>query len=176
MNGSELVALGEISNAQGVTGEVRVIPFTHFPERFQRLDRVFAGSGECWQPLHVKGVRPHRQFLLIRFAEINDRNAAEGLKGMLLAVPPDERWPLPEGHFYVDDLMGMVVCDENGKRLGTIRDVLETGANSVLVVQESKEELLIPMLKTVIREVDLSGRVMRVQLPLGLLEEPGDAD
>lgn len=172
----DLVVIGEIVTTQGIRGDVRVVPLTDFPERFRSLDRVFVGPGDIWRPMHVRSVRFQSRFVIIRLDEVPDMNAAEALRRSLIAVPRSERWQLPHDHYYVSDLLGLAVEDENGRRLGKVLDVLETGSNSVLVVDDAGRDILVPMLKTVIRRIDVTGGIISVQLPPGLLEEPEDAD
>lgn len=175
MNDSELVTIGQIVNTQGIRGELRVVPFTSFPERFQGLERVLVGRENAWQTMHIQSVRYHRQFVMLTLAEVPDMNAAEALKGSFMAVPSAERWQLPEGHYYVDDLRGMAVTEDTGRHLGAVTDIIETGAHSVLVVGNGKNEILIPMLKSVVLGVNLSERLITVHLLPGL-EETGHAD
>ncbi|HBR23837.1 MAG TPA: 16S rRNA processing protein RimM, partial [Firmicutes bacterium] len=128
-----------------------------------------------WRPLHISSYRFQKQFVILSFDEIPDMNAAETIKGLLIGVPADERWPLPKNHYYIDDLIGMEVFEADGHLLGTVREVLETGSNAVLSVMRGKQEVLIPMLKSVIKSVDLSRRVINAALPPGLLEDDQDA-
>jgi len=175
----DFCAIARIVNTQGCKGEVRAVLLTDFPERFAGLRRVFIGKAEtcagAWRPLHIAGFRFQKQFVILRFDEIPDMNAAETIKGQLIGVPANERWPLPEGHFYIDDLIGMEVFDADGQPLGAVREVLETGSNAVLSVMLGKQEVLVPMLKSVIKSVDLSRRVINAALPPGLLEDDQDA-
>lgn len=134
-----------------------------------------SSNANAWRPLHIAGFRFQKQFVILRFDEIPDMNAAEAIKGQLIGVPADERWPLPEGHYYIDDLIGMEVFDADGRPLGTVREVLETGSNAVLSVMLGKQEVLVPMLKSVIKSVDLSRRVINAALLPGLLEDDQDA-
>lgn len=175
MNESELVTIGQIVNTQGIRGEIRVVPFTSFPERFQGLERAFVGRENAWRAMHIQSVRYQRQFVILTLSEVPDMNAAETLKGLFIAVSSAERWQLPEGHYYVDDLKGMAVTEDTGRLLGAVTDIIETGANSVLVVGSGKKEFLVPMLKSVVLEVNLSERVITVHLLPGL-EETGHAD
>lgn len=177
-NGSgDFCAIARVVNTQGHKGEVRAVLLTDFPERFNGLRQVFIGKADAvaWRPLHIAGFRFQKQFVILSFDEIPDMNAAETIKGLLIGVPADERWPLPEGHYYIDDLIGMEVFDVNGRSLGTVREVLETGSNSVLSVMLGKQEVLVPMLKSVIKSVDLSRRVINATLLPGLLEGDQDA-
>jgi 16S rRNA processing protein RimM len=177
----DFCAIARIVNTQGHKGEIRAVLLTDFPERFTKLRRVFIGKADAnantsvWRPLHISSYRFQKQFVILSFDEIPDMNAAETIKGLLIGVPADERWPLPEGHYYIDDLIGMEVFEADGHLLGTVREVLETGSNAVLSVMRGKQEVLIPMLKSVIKSVDLSRRVINAALPPGLLEDDQDA-
>ncbi|HBE06604.1 MAG TPA: 16S rRNA processing protein RimM [Firmicutes bacterium] len=187
----DFCAIARIVNTQGHKGEIRAVLLTDFPERFTKLRRVFIGKADAnantstnmntsantsvWRPLHISSYRFQKQFVILSFDEIPDMNSAETIKGLLIGVPADERWPLPEGHYYIDDLIGMEVFEADGHLLGTVREVLETGSNAVLSVMRGKQEVLIPMLKSVIKSVDLSRRVINAALPPGLLEDDQDA-
>lgn len=171
----DLVAIGEIVSTQGIRGDLRVVSLSDFPERFRELKRVFVGHEDSWQEMHVRSVRFHGRFVIIGLREVSDMNAAEALRRSFIAVPRAERWALPEGYYYVSDLIGLTVEDERGRQLGSVKDVFETGSNSVLVVGGGDQEILVPMLKTVIRQVDPSSGKILVQLPPGLVEEPDDA-
>jgi 16S rRNA processing protein RimM len=97
-------------------------------------------------------------------------NAAEQLRGGYLEITREQLVPLPEGSYYIFEIIGLKVYDLDGAYLGEITDVLQTGANDVYVVETGGKPLLIPALKQVVREVDLQGRRMRVELPEGLME------
>jgi 16S rRNA processing protein RimM len=118
----------------------------------------------------VETVAYHKRFVILTFREIPDMTAAEKLKGALLQVPRSELVPLPDGHYYIFDIVGLTVYTQEGERLGVVQDVLRTGANDVYVVQAESggAPLLIPALKAVVREIDLEGGRMTVVLPEGL--------
>src|SRR5690554_3841069 len=134
----ELVSIGEVTAPHGVRGEVRVLPLTDFPRRFQGLARVFVRRRHETAPEEraVERTRFHKGFVIVKLEGVDDRDAAETLRGALLQVGRDQVHPLPEGQYYVFDIVGMHVVDEDGRDLGVVRDVLFTGANDVYVVEK----------------------------------------
>lgn len=157
-----MIAIGKIIAPQGVRGEVRVMPLTDFPERFRDLKIAQLDDGTN---LPVEGVRYHQQFVLLKFRDMNDRNAIEHLRGKLIKIEHKDLVPLPVGHYYIFDIIGLEVFTEEEEYLGKVSDVLETGSNDVYIVeQKDKQPLLIPALKTVVLEIDIVGGKMIVKL------------
>lgn len=167
----EFICIGKILKSQGHRGAVRVLPLTDFPERFQDMKKVRVKLQDGRSLYTIEDIKPHGgKFLTIKFKEVIDMNAAEKLRGGLLEVPRAELVPLQEGSYYIFDIVGMKVFDRAGTYLGEITDVLQTGANDVYVVETGGRPLLIPALKQVVKEVDLPGRRMLVELPEGLAD------
>lgn len=167
----ELVAIGEVSAPHGVRGEVRVVPLTDFPERFRRLERVFVRRPRQAEPEErtVERTRFHKGFVIVKFEGVDDRNEAETLRRALLQVAPEDVHPLPEGQYYVFDIVGLHVFDEDGREIGVVKDVLFTGANDVYIVRKSDgSELLLPAVKDVVRRIDVDAGRMEVRLLPGL--------
>lgn len=167
----ELVAIGEVSAPHGVRGEVRVVPRTDFPERFRGLKRVFVRRSRNAAPEErkVERTRFHKGFVIVKFEGIDDRDEAEALRRALLQVAPDEVHPLPEGHYYVFEIVGLQVIEEDGREIGVVKDVLFTGANDVYIVQKSDgSELLLPAVEDVVRRIDVDAGRMEVRLLPGL--------
>ena len=155
------VVIGKAGAPHGLRGEVRVIPLTDFPERFESLREVFIGE----RVFHVEHVHYHRQFVLLTLAECTSREAAAQLTGELLRVAREDAAPLAEGEFYTFDIIGLAVLDMAGERLGEVTNVLKTGSNDVYVVKKPDgSELLVPALKNVVREIDIAGGFLRVDL------------
>lgn len=155
------VVIGKVGAPHGLRGEVRVIPLTDFPERFESLREVFVGE----RVFHVEHVHYHRQFVLLTLAECTSREAAAKLTGELLRVAREDAAPLAEGEFYTFDIIGLAVLDMAGERLGEVANVLKTGSNDVYVVKKPDgAELLVPALKKVVREIDITGGFLRVDL------------
>ena len=155
------VVIGKAGAPHGLRGEVRVIPLTDFPERFESLREVFIGE----RVFHVEHVHYHRQFVLLTLAECTSREAAARLTGELLRVAREDAAPLAEGEFYTFDIIGLAVLDMAGERLGEVTNVLKTGSNDVYAVKKPDgAELLVPALKKVVREIDIARGFLRVDL------------
>lgn len=170
MGNEKYITIGKIVNTQGHRGEVRVYPLTDFPDRFKEMESVVVNSGERHRTLHIERVYFHKRFVIIKFKEIKDMNDAEMLKGGLLQIDRHELVPLPEGSFYIFEIIGLSVYTESGDYLGKVADVLQTGANDVYLVDRDEEgQVLIPALKKVVKKVDLEKGFMLVELPEGLL-------
>lgn len=161
--------IGKIVNTQGIKGEVRVVPLTDFPERFFGMKEILVLQQGQLSAYHPEQVREHKNFILIKFAEVPDMNAAEQLKGALLQVPESELADLPEGYYYLHQLEGLEVRSVDGTSLGAIKEILAAGANDVWVVRDSGgKEIMIPAVKPFIKSVDVAAGYVLVELPEGL--------
>lgn len=166
------VTIGFIAAPHGVKGMLRVVPATDFPDRFRGLNRVFLCLGEkrCEFKVQNSG-RLSRGMVCLGLQGLSSRDSAEQWRGASLQVPRHEAVPLPEGHFYVFDLVGCTVDTVDGRRLGTLKDVYPTGANDVYsIIADDGKELLIPALKTVVLSIDIDARKIVVDPPPGLLD------
>ncbi len=169
--GEQYITIGKIVNTQGHRGDVRVIPLTDFPERFDAMEKALVELNGQTMLMNIERTYPHKKFIVIKFAGIDDMNAAERLKNATLLIHRDELMPLPEDTFYIFDIVGMEVFAGDGRRLGQVRDVLQTGANDVFIVEgATMRPLLIPALKKVVCNVDMEQKKMTVCLPEGLEE------
>ena len=160
------VAVGWITRAHGVTGEVAVVVLSDVPERFAEGAVVYLEDGRA---LTVRSARPHGGRLLVRFREVADRTQAEALRGRLLVVPTSMSPPLPEGSWWDHDIEGCLVRTEGGRELGLVREVIHTAANDVWVaVDEAGAETLIPVLRDVLVDVDVAARRIVIREVPGL--------
>lgn len=169
------ITIGKIVNTQGHRGEVRVIPLTDYPERFSETRKVFlkrSGRDNELAVYQIEKSYAHKKFIILKFLGVNDMNAGEELKGSLLLIPKEELMPLPEDTFYIFDIVGMEVYTTSGRELGQVKDVLQTAANDVYIVEGSSggRPLLIPALKKVVHNINLKEKKMIVELPEGLEE------
>jgi 16S rRNA processing protein RimM len=158
-----LAAVGRIVAAHGLHGELKVALLTDSPERFRvmRTLFVFGGGSEETEPHQIESLRRMDRQILIKLRGVDDRNAAESLKGRFLGIPQDQRKPLPDDSFYPDQLIGLSAETEKGIRIGTVKDVLAYPAQNLLAVDCDGREVLIPMVKEIIKKVDLtSGKVV----------------
>jgi 16S rRNA processing protein RimM len=150
------VAVGRITRAHGVQGEVSVLVLSEVPERFAHGATVWLEDGRT---LTVTSSRRHRDRLLVRFEEIADRTQAEGLRGALLVVPESSSPALPEGSWWDHQIEGCALETDTGRALGTVREVIHTAANDVwAAVDESGAETLIPVLKDALVSVDVEAK------------------
>lgn len=167
----EKIKIAKVINTHGIRGEVKAIPLSDFPERYSLLKSVFIEWGASYRECRVESVRWHKKQLLIKLEGIDNPDQAELLKNKYLTINVEETVPLPEDSFYLFEIIGLDVVNVHGNTMGTIKDVLQTGANDVYVVQrDNGKELLIPALKKVVRQVDLENRTMVVEIPPGLVD------
>ena len=164
------LAIGRVVRAHGVRGELSVAVLTDFPERFETTEWVDLGNEFEAEPYRLKKHRWHKQNVLLTLAEVNDRTQAEQLTGLLVQVPVEDAMPLPEGGYYLYQIMGLTVVTVQGDTLGVVSDILETKANDVYVVSRpGQKEALLPAIPDVIKSVDLEKGQIMVELIDGLI-------
>lgn len=165
--------LGQILRPHGVRGEVRLRILTAYPERIAELDSVFLGDDpdtDDVMPYGIEHMRMHQDYGLLKLEGVNDRNEAELLRDLYVMVDLEHAVPLEEGEFYLYQLIGLSVNTDDGNALGTLVDVLETGANDVYVVSSPEHgEILIPATDETIIKTDIEAGIVVVKLPDGLL-------
>jgi 16S rRNA processing protein RimM len=156
--GEELLAVGRITRAHGIRGEVAVLNLSEVKVRFEPGSRLRLEDGRT---LTVEAARPHGHRLLVKFEEVPDRTVAEALRGQVLLVPAAEAPDPAEGSYWVHQVVGLEVVTENGRRLGHVREVLHNPANDLWVTGGPGGEVLIPALGEVVLEVDVgAGRAV----------------
>lgn len=169
----EIVHIGRITSPHGIRGEVRVLPLTESPDRFDGLERCFLVSSDekSRKEIDIRSVRTADRMLLVSLADVDSRDQAKALNGCLLSVSRDQAIQLPPGRHFIFDLIGCEVFDREAGGLGLLQDILQTGANDVYVVKRTgKKDLLIPVTRQVVCSVDIAARRIEVNLPDGLLE------
>jgi len=172
---TEMAVIGRVIRAQGLHGTLKVQPYSDYPERIKTLTRVFLEKDAVMKPYPVTDAFIHGRFWVFALEGIVTADDAELLKGALVKIPLSERVPLPEGTYYLDEIIGLEVYTVSGQLLGCVSDVLKTGSNDVYVVSrpqqptEKKQDLLIPALKTVVVRLEPALKRMEVELPEGLM-------
>lgn len=173
----DYLLLGEILRPHGVRGELRVRLLTDYPERIAKLDKVYLGSSPNAPnptPYAVEGFRMNTPYGLLKLREISDRDAADRLRQLFVMIDIAHAVPLEDGEFYLYQLIGMSVVLEDGQPLGTLVEVLETGANDVYIVDSPDYgEVLIPVIDETILSTDVTAGIVTVRLPEGLLPDKG---
>ncbi len=166
------LAVGLITTAHGLRGEVKVELHTDFPERFVEDAELYLG--DALEKVTIMGARPHQGQMLLQFHEITSREGAEALRGLWIFVPEAEAVALDEDTYFVHDIIGLAVETVTGEPIGTVTDVLFTGANEVYIVappDDPKREILLPAIADVVKEINLELGTMVVELLPGLLDE-----
>lgn len=167
----ELLRVGIISSTHGIRGEVKVFPTTDKVQRFQQLKQVILDTGKERIDLEVENVKFFKQFVILKFKGIDTIDAIEPYRGKDLLVTREHAVPLEEGEYFIADLIGLRVVSDQGEELGILKDVLQTGANDVYIVdRKEKKELLIPAIHQCILKIDLDISIMTVHLLDGLLD------
>ena len=166
----DLLKVGVITTTHGVRGEVKVYPTTDEPERFLELDYVLLDTGRELRKLEIKNVKVFKNLVILKFKGVDNINDIEKYKGRDLWIPREEGQELEEDEYYIADLLGMSVVLENGQEFGTLKDVMETGANDVYIIDSAEHgEVLLPAIKECILDVDLEKNVMTIHLMKGLI-------
>lgn len=166
-----LLKVGIISSTHGIRGEVKVFPTTDDVQRFKRLKNVLLDSGKEKRNLKIQSVKFFKQFVILKFEEIDDINDVEKYKGSSLYVTRDQAVKLKKDEYFIADLIGLRVIAEEEKLEGILKDVMETGANDVYVIELSNgRELLLPAIKECVLSVDIEKGEMQIRLLEGLLD------
>ena len=164
-----LLKVGVISSTHGIRGEVKVYPTTDDPRRFEALASVLLDTGRELCELEIEKVRYFKQFVILKFTDVDDINDIEPYKGKSLYVTREFAVPLKEDEYYIADLIGMEVFAGN-ERFGVIKDVMETGANEVYIIDSDKHgEVLVPAIRQCILDVDVENKKMQIRLMDGLI-------
>lgn len=158
----ELIEIGQIVNTHGIKGEVKLNPWTDDLYDIEELDVLYYENGD---ELKLERARVHKNTVIIKIKGIDNINDAEKLKGKVLFT---EKTPLPEGRYYIKDLIGLTAV-ENDTEIGTLTDVFNTGANDIYEIKTRiGKTLYLPVIDGVIGDVDLENKKIYVTIPEGL--------
>lgn len=167
----DLLQVGIITSTHGVRGEVKVYPTTDDPRRFRRLKEVVLDTGREKLNLEIEGVKFFKQFVILKFKGLDNINDIEKYRQKSLYVARKNAVRLQRDEYFIADLIGLKVQDEDGTELGTVKDVIETGANDVYEVEMADgRSLLLPSIKQCILNVDVENGMMQVHVLEGLLD------
>ena len=167
----DLLQVGIITSTHGVRGEVKVYPTTDDPRRFRRLKEVVLDTGREKLNLEIEGVKFFKQFVILKFKGLDNINDIEKYRQKSLYVTRKNAVRLQRDEYFIADLIGLKVQDEDGTELGTVKDVIETGANDVYEVEMADgRSLLLPAIKQCILNVDVENGMMQVHVLEGSLD------
>ena len=163
--------VGVITSPHGIAGEVNVFPTTDDPKRFRRLKEVILVKGKTESTVEIESVKFFKQMVILKLKGYDDRDSVEKLRQCSLLVPRENAVRLQKDEYFIADLIGLKVldADQNDEEIGTLEDVMSTGANDVYVIRKtSGEELLLPAIKQCVLEVNVLDGFVRVHLLEGL--------
>ena len=164
--------VGVIASTHGLHGEVNVFPTTEDPNRFKKLKKVTLHTkrGEEIE-LDVQSAKFFKKFVIVKFKQFNDINEVEKLKGCELTIERKDAIKLQPGEYYCADLIGLTIVDEDGTVLGTLVDVIQTGANDVYEMkrEDGEENVYIPAIKDCILDIDIENKQIKIHVIPGLL-------
>lgn len=167
----EFFQVGVITATHGIHGEVKVFPTTDDPNRFKKLKKVLLDTGAQKLELEVAGVKFFKKFVILKFKEFDDINQVEKYRKCPLLVTRENAVRLKKNEYFIADLIGLKVYTEDENFLGTLEDVMQTGANDVYqIVTEEGKEILLPAIRQCILDVDIESGNMKVHLLEGLVD------
>lgn len=165
----DMFRVGVIANTHGVRGEVKVFPTTDNPLRYKKLKEVLLDTKEGYRKLEIASTRFFKNLVIVKFKGIDNINDIEKYKGHDLYVTRENAVPLEEGEYYLADIIDATVVTEEGETFGRLKDVLETGANLVFVVDHEGKEVLLPVIPDCVKEVNATDGIVTVHIMEGLL-------
>ena len=166
----EFVAIAKLAKTRGLRGEIVADVLTDFPERFENLTRVFAVCGEKVSEIEIEKFWFQKNRVVLKFKNFDTIEAAETLRGCEVCIPEAEAVELDADEFFDWELEGCKVETVEGEIIGTVKELMRTGAGEILVVEGATKEYLIPFAEKICTEVDVENRLIKVDAPEGLLE------
>lgn len=162
--------IGQLTAPHGIAGEVRLQYWCDSIEVLSELDTLYFDENGR-RPVRLLSVRPHKNVAVAALSGVNDRNAAERLRGKILYAKREDI-PLPEGSYFIADLIGLRVFDaDTGMSYGVLSEVLQPGGNDVYLIKDGEKERLVPVIAGVIGEIDWAENRMEIRPPEGLFDE-----
>lgn len=162
MKPDEMIIVGRIVAPHGVRGDLRILPDTDRPEIFKKLKTIYIGG----KPFRLLSARPHKNVYILHVEGVDDRNMAETLISKVAEVPFSELPRREKGSYYYFQLIGLNVVTEDGKSVGTVKEIIETGANNVYSIGTPEgKEILIPAIPSCVLSIDIEAGRMTVRLP-----------
>ena len=166
----EYFEIGQIVNTFGIKGEVKVNPFTDDVEQFERLKSILVVKNKQLVEMEIENVRYQKHLVILKLKNIEDMNTAEKLKGCYIKIHRKDARKLPKGKYFIADIIGSGVVTDDGKSLGKVDDIYNTGSNDIYVVKdELGKQLLLPAISDVIKEINLNERKIVAHLLKGLV-------
>lgn len=167
---NDFLEIGQIVNSYGIKGIFKVVPFTDDITRFDDLETIYIEKNKKLEKKIIEEVKYHKNLVLLKIKGIDDINDTEQYKNCILKIERKDAVELPEDTYFITDLIGIEVYDEDEKLLGNLIDIFPTGSNDVYVVKdELGKQILLPAIGEVIKKVDVANKKMIVKLIPGLV-------
>lgn len=159
----DYIRIGIVAKPQGIRGEIKVNNLSDTLERFLELEYIFVEDKGNYVRYNVKGTRLGDECAFLFLEKIYDRDAAEGLRNKYICVDREHAIKLPEGRYFIFDLIGCTVVTDENVVLGKVTEVMQPGANDVYVVENGKDEILIPAVKSFVLDIDIDKKLIKVK-------------
>lgn len=168
---TDRLKVGVVTSVHGIKGEVKVFPTTDDSRRFKKLKQVYLDTGKEMLPLEIEGVKFFKQMVILKFKGYENPDDVMKFRQKELWIDRKDAVRLSKDEYFIADLIDMEVCDEEGKLIGTLKDVISTGANDVYAVETPEgKEILFPAIRQCVLDVDTEARKMTVHVMEGLLD------
>ncbi len=168
----EYLDIGKIVNTHGLKGDVKVVPLTDDPMRYNKLKWVYIEIDNQLVKYYIVGIKYFKAFVILKFEGIDDKDTAQRLKEKFLKIDRANAVRLPQGSYFICDLIGCIVFNEHGQKLGILTDILETGSNDVYVIKNDLgKEMLIPALKSLVKNIDIENQKIEVENIEGFIND-----
>ncbi len=168
---TDRLKVGVVTSVHGIKGEVKVFPTTDDSRRFKKLKQVYLDTGKEMLPLEIEGVKFFKQMVILKFKGYENPDDVMKFRQKELWIDRKDAVRLSKDEYFIADLIDMEVCDEEGKLIGTLKNVISTGANDVYAVETPEgKEVLFPAIRQCVLDVDTEARKMTVHVMEGLLD------
>ncbi|MGB2769476.1 MAG: ribosome maturation factor RimM [Candidatus Zixiibacteriota bacterium] len=164
------VTIGKISRARGLRGEMVVVPLTDDPERFLKLEKVTLTKDGTSKEFFVEKAREFKGKVLLKLKQVESPEEAKELAGGFIEIEKDQLVRLPQGSYFIFDIVGLEVVTTTGEKIGTVKEVISLPANDLYLVEGDEKLYLIPAVKQVVKGIDLKEKKMIIQPMEGLFD------
>jgi len=164
------VTIGKITRVRGLKGEMVVVPFTDDPQRFLDMEKVTVAKDEVCRQFPVEKAREFKGKVLLKLKEVESPEEAKKLVGGFIEIEEDQLVRLPQGSYFIFDIVGLEVVTTTGERIGTVKEVISLPANDLYLVEGDEKLYLIPAVKQVVKGIDLEEKRMIIQPMEGLFD------
>ena len=164
------VAIGRVSRARGIKGEMVVVPLTDDPHRFLKLQEVIISKEESTKEFQVEWAREFKGKVLLKLKQVESPEEAKKLVGGFIEIERDQLVELSEGRYFIFDIIGLQVVTTKGEKIGKVKEVISLPANDLYLVEGDKKQYDIPAIKKVVKRIDLEKKEMIIEPTEGLLD------